>query len=75
MLTDVGPSGVQSSPGRMAWHVLTEQDMRPWSCHTCMCWNVAIPFHSKLSLTEEPLQDVGSHVRHSAGLGELQQPG
>ena len=40
-----------------------------------LCWNVAIPFHSKPSLTEEPLQDAGSRVRHSAGLGELQQPG
>ena len=41
----------------------------------CLCWNVAIPFHSKPSLTEEPLQEVDSRVRHSAGLGELQQPG
>ena len=41
----------------------------------CLCWNVAIPFHSKPSLTEEHLQEVDSRVRHSAGLGELQQPG
>lgn len=29
LLTDVGPSGVQSSRRRMAWHVLTEQNMHP----------------------------------------------